>query len=576
MKRKIRGIAYVASALLMTITGQAAEVQPLLPSATWNFDNASFNPNYGGLTGTASGAPGFSTENPFGATGNQSLSLSDPDFVAFGSRDFNLIRGEPFSASFWIRSTDADGMVLGKQVQSPDFTGSADFRGWYIAQRNGGIEVSVRQDHPNDLISANTAGGTIDDSGTVWNHVLVTYDGTRNASAGINVYINGSNAGVSFTGDGPIDSLDTDQLFAIGSRNGSGSIRPLDGLVDEIAIWRGVQLNSDNAEWLANSGNSVAALSAGVTAATPIAHDAFLTGGSPPAGEYTVGALASTSPQNPTVTGFSGAWQNGTTATGIWTVESDGLDHPTAAGEAGGRVQYSGFDGGIRRVERDLATYAGSPDGVYWLSGQLRLDGNTDTTGTIVAGFVQDNTLTDGQFFDSAAAAGLQGLMWGFQGDGSEIDLILRHRQDLNPAIGNDGVVMANDVLLDGVTPGEVISILLKLEMNSEGTITTGNDLVSVWLNQEPVDDESLLPAADATFIDFSLAEIFNLQQLVFAADGFDNQASFDEMRLGLTLQSVLPTAAAVPEPATAAIWIVIGMVALVFGRGRTRKLGAR
>lgn len=248
-------------------------------------------------------------------------------------------------------------------------------------------------------------------------------------------------------------------------------------------------------------------------------------------GAYQPGELAGNTLQNPAIPGFSGGWNNGTQATGTWRFESAGLEIPGQGGELGGRAAFNGYGSGIRRVYRNLGPYQTS--GVYYFSGLLRLDGNTDLTGTNVAGFLQNKSLSDDGFFSSSSAKDQEGLAWGFQGDGSQIDLVLRHRYDPNPAAGNQGQQMLYDPLVPGVSVGETYSVLLKMEKDAFGTITTGNDRVSVWINPGDITNEAAAGTPDFEFIDFSISQTNSIQRLVFASENFGNPVSYDEMRFG-------------------------------------------
>ena len=125
--------------------------------------------------------------------------------------------------------------------------------------------------------------------------------------------------------------------------------------------------------------------------------------------------------------------------------------------------------------------------------------------------------------------------------------MILRHRYDYDPAAGNQGHQMLTDVLVPDALENTVYHIVLKLQMNSEGSITTGNDLVSVWINPTNTGSEAAAGAPDATFIDFSLSASTNIDRMVFAnSSGFASEVSYDEMRFGTTWEDVIGV---VPEP---------------------------
>ena len=264
-----------------------------------------------------------------------------------------------------------------------------------------------------------------------------------------------------------------------------------------------------------------------------VAADSFIIGGNPANGEYTAGDLAGNANQNPTVPGFSGGWQNGTTLTGTWDAAAGGLQSDLAGGAGSGSASYNGYGGGIRRVYRTLASYsAPSSTPTYYMNMLLTLDSDADVTGLNVGGFYRNMNLSDTAFFDSAAARDQEGLGWGFEGDGAQVNLVMRHRYDPNPAAGNQGQQMLVDTLVPNVKPGDTYHIVAKLEMNKFGTTTTGNDLVSVWVNPADTSSEAAAGAPDAQFVDFSLSGNTNMHRLVFASDSLGNRVRYDEPRL--------------------------------------------
>jgi len=302
-----------------------------------------------------------------------------------------------------------------------------------------------------------------------------------------------------------------------------------------------------------------------------IAHDAFLTGGSQ---HYNATDITT---QNPTVQGFSGAWKDGNTATATWAVQLPGLDSPAQGAEAGGRARYSNF-GGTRLVYRSLDSYPTA--GTYYMSGLARLDEENDVTGMNVTGFIQESKLTDviiggggtseqkdARFFDTNQAKDIEGLMWGFKDDDNDgnLDLILRHRYDPDPTTGNQGQQMLEDVLVSDVALGETHLIVAKVEMNVFGTITTGNDRVSVWI--DPMSgSEAGAGAPDYTFVDFALSAPDHITAMIFANGNLGNQVSYDENRFGTTWESVV-----VPEPATLLVWSLLAVLGIGAGWRRRR-----
>ncbi len=265
-----------------------------------------------------------------------------------------------------------------------------------------------------------------------------------------------------------------------------------------------------------------------------IAADPFATSPQRGLGAYTVDPLARDLLQNPNVPGFSGTWKNGSNNTATWAVGAAGLEDPVLEGEAGGRVTYSGYDGN-RRVFRNVTPYSAPPGSpVFYLGGLVRLDSNGDLDGGLnVGGFLQNKNLSDDSFFSEETAKDQEGLAWGFQGTGSQIDLVLRHRYDRDSANGNQGQQMLVDQLISDVSVGETYFVLFKIDMDVIDPITTGNDLVSVWINPSDITSEAAAGPPDLQFVDFALSQPQRLERLVFASGGFGNQASYDQMRAG-------------------------------------------
>lgn len=258
MRVRLRMIAMVGGCGAIAGVAMAAPVAPVDPSSAWFFDDNTYDDAYGSVHGTGVGSPTFVADNPFGVGGNLGVEMAsaDGEYVQFGGGDYSFEYTDPFSVSFWVKSSEEDSMIVGKQRQggSP----GSDYRGWYIAQTQGEVEVLLREswNSPRTFFNGRAGSGVLDDTGATWNHVVVTYDGTESAD-GIGMYINGATQAVNTSiSQGSPTTMTTNEPLAIGSRNGDGAHRSLDGRVDEVAIWDGTVLSGDNAEWL--SQNSLA------------------------------------------------------------------------------------------------------------------------------------------------------------------------------------------------------------------------------------------------------------------------------------------------------------------------------
>jgi len=166
-----------------------------------------------------------------------------------------------------------------------------------------------------------------------------------------------------------------------------------------------------------------------------VAGDSFLSGANPAAGEYVDGLQLNigATVQNPTVAGFTGGWNNG--GTSLWKSVAGGLSAPALGGESGGSVRFQWPDEvGKRDVQRNLTTTPPfSTGGEVWITGLVSNDAaNPGNDGYAYAGFSLNRNNN----------SGTQGLRFGVEGDGTEMDLVLRHRS---------GAITAESlVLLDG------------------------------------------------------------------------------------------------------------------------------
>jgi len=291
--------------------------------------------------------------------------------------------------------------------------------------------------------------------------------------------------------------------------------------------------------------------------ASLIAADPFLTGANPSAGEYSdptvspPSILAGPSPQNPDVFGFEDAWNNGTTVTGTWQVQNGSLGP-----SSGGSVFYTGFGGGIRRVYREIVDFNASPQ-TFYMGGLARLDEATDDTGLNVTGFVnKQDVLSDSEFFTSSSDTQMQGLQWGFEGQGNgTIDLVVRFRQR-NTA--GTSIRQRTETLVADVAVGETFQIVAKIEgLNVVTGDIRGNDAITVWVDPNG-NTESSAGAPTLTSVGFPLFTSNSVKHMVFASDEFGNGVTYDENRFGTTFQSVM-----IPEPSSC---LVFGSLAICFG----------
>ena len=306
-------------------------------------------------------------------------------------------------------------------------------------------------------------------------------------------------------------------------------------------------------------------VAAAVTSAVPnvsfaatLAGDSFLSGDDPAAGEYVPlkpfdTSPAGSDPQNPTVAGFTGPWNNG--GTGLWRSVAGGLSHPSIVSQGGAAQFQFNSEVGTRSVQRSLASPPTISTGdTFWMSALVRLNENDpDFDGHAYAGFASDLSDTD-----------TQGLRVGVVGDGSEMDLVFRHR------IG--GNTQQNVTLLDGIAPGDTHLVLIQAMVNSDlgGAGVSGNDNISIWIDPDNVNSEIALGAPDVTLEDFSLFSNTAFQLLTLDGSNITGAGVvFDELVLGQQLADVVT---AVPEPASLAVWAMLGFVGLGYLYGRRNR----
>jgi hypothetical protein len=174
-----------------------------------------------------------------------------------GARDFERDNGEYFYQSTGddFEATGSISVSAWINVESLSLTrdicgvrgNSAATSAWVVrVATDNQLEVSVwNTSDASKVMDHETVG--ISSTG-VWYHVVATIDIDNNL---VNLWVNSTAMGAeAFTG--PARSV-TAYDFAVGGRN-SSTIR-MDGLIDELGIWRGRVLTQDDVNLLYNSGN---------------------------------------------------------------------------------------------------------------------------------------------------------------------------------------------------------------------------------------------------------------------------------------------------------------------------------
>ncbi|WP_269542570.1 PEP-CTERM sorting domain-containing protein [Cerasicoccus fimbriatus] len=266
-----------------------------------------------------------------------------------------------------------------------------------------------------------------------------------------------------------------------------------------------------------NTPNTLAILAASSilvtsTAQAIIVQENFLTGANPAAGEYTVGSVSG---QNPTVTGFTGAWN--INAGGGPVIESAGLSYSNASGtvaSSGGAIAMTNNNSrGGRQLTAGLDD---SSSGTYYLSFMYQqastfsgyrgidlFDGGTGSTNRTL-GLTQDST-NDYELNINAFGA----------------------TQDNISTIGTD-----------------VVFFVMRFDMNS----TAESDTFTLYMNPDLANEPSV-----ALFSASGLDISFDYIGLERYTSGSSNRTIWlDEIRMSQDYNEV--TTVAVPEPTASAM----------------------
>lgn len=219
--------------------------------------------------------------------------------------------------------------------------------------------------------------------------------------------------------------------------------------------------------------------------------------------------------------GWAGAWT--LAAAGMSIV--GGLSYTDAAGRrldvSGGAADAWGIYGSAQRfTQQDW----GAPGSSVWISVLQR-------NVPVIAG---------------ATGAGLSlgvGNEWNgamYAGIGKTVSGSLRSVVGVN----NSSVIASAS---GSLAPGQTVLHVIRYDFALQGA-----DTVSLWRNPLLGRDPGSADVS-ASFID--MASLLTGLTLGFNTDGAGNRFVFDELRLGSSFAAVTPFAAAVPEPATLALW---------------------
>ena len=146
---------------------------------------------------------------------------------------------DKFTISAWIQPHGAKGGPIVTRM-----TDAARADGYAVRLEGGRIHVHLVKRWLDDAVRVHTEETIRPDA---WQHVLVTYDGTRLAS-GVRIYLDGKPAKVIVDLDDLNQSFETRQPLRIGA-GGAGRFH---GLIDEVRIYRAA-LDGDDAHALAST-----------------------------------------------------------------------------------------------------------------------------------------------------------------------------------------------------------------------------------------------------------------------------------------------------------------------------------
>ena len=222
--------AFLLSLASMPNRIASAQVYPPGMISYWKFDEGS-----GGIAGDSIGGNNGIIYGATWTTGLVGGALSFDgvdDYVNIGNVEaLNFERTDTFSIEAWIRSSKRDASILSK------FTPGN--RGWEFLL-NGELPPKPALMLSNTWISNSPLGNAVfawslaPFSGTDFDHVVVTYDGSSSAE-GISFYVNGELTENHVYKPGPLtDSIRTEQDVNIGSRY--PGFMHFQGLMDELVV----------------------------------------------------------------------------------------------------------------------------------------------------------------------------------------------------------------------------------------------------------------------------------------------------------------------------------------------------
>ena len=147
--------------------------------------------------------------------------------VAANNTNVNFDYNNPFSVAVWVNESNTNPFTIG------DMSASGE-TGWEIFINNNGVGFIL-----DDGTHYNYAASSVDLTTDVWSLVVVTFNGTYAASAGVLMYINGVSQSVADASSGTPTSIKGSNPFALGLATGFG-FSPYTGYIGPVYIWNRV------------------------------------------------------------------------------------------------------------------------------------------------------------------------------------------------------------------------------------------------------------------------------------------------------------------------------------------------
>lgn len=167
----------------------------------------------------------------------QGIVLDGSNFVDLG-QVANFERTDAFSYGGWLKPNSGIGALVAKMDDG------AAYRGFDLLVGTGPISVHLIHDWPGNAIKVTTKKKL---SAGTWYHVMVTYDGSSQAS-GVSIYVNGEIWEWEIEQDHLSSTIQTEKSLLVGSRHPGSRFN---GTVDEVQIFER-RLNAEEVTALAS------------------------------------------------------------------------------------------------------------------------------------------------------------------------------------------------------------------------------------------------------------------------------------------------------------------------------------